>query len=613
MLLAKRLKSDFLPYFRKFTLRLRPEITHTHYTRRLLHQLQHSIFSMKKVFQFFLAVGLFIPFCGFSQSSIVPFPYTFQKEITCDSAVVVTAHPLATKVGLDVLQKGGNAVDAAIAVQFALAVVYPQAGNIGGGGFMLYRDKLGNSYCLDFREKAPNAATEKMYQDSLGNVLAKKSQFGALACGVPGTVDGMWEAHKKYGKLKWGELVMPAVELAYRGYQITAAEAQDLNEERILLAKNSSLTPALVKMDDWKSGEWLIQKDLAETLRRIAGNGRDGFYSGATVTLILREMDRKGGLITAEDLSNYHSVWRKPLEFDWKDLHVVTMPPPSSGGIILRQLLAMIGEYPLKSYGIHSAEAVHVMVEAERRAFADRAVFMADPDFFKVPVKKLTDLDYINKRMASFKPDSASQSIGLTAGAIKESEETTHFSIVDAEGNAVSVTTTLNDSYGCRTVVGGAGFLLNNEMDDFSVKPGTANLYGAIGGKANAISPNKRPLSSMTPTIISKAGKTVMVLGTPGGTTIPTTTFQILVNVVEFGLTLPEAVQAKRFHHQWKPDVISFEDGCLSPEAQISLEKKGHVLNPRGAIGRMEAIVRLPNGKWQGVADNRGDDAAAGY
>jgi gamma-glutamyltranspeptidase/glutathione hydrolase len=516
-------------------------------------------------------------------------------------------------VGLEILKKGGNAVDAAVAVQFALAVVYPQAGNIGGGGFMLYRDKLGNNYCLDFREKAPGAASEKMYQDSLGNVFPKKSQFGALACGVPGTVDGMCEAHKKYGKLKWGELVMPAVELAYRGYQITEAEAQNLNEERILLAKNSSLTPALVKMEDWKAGEWLIQKDLAETLRRIAGNGRDGFYSGATVALILREMDRKGGLMTAEDLSNYHSVWRKPLEFDWKELHIVTMPPPSSGGIILRQLLAMVGEYPLNTYGIHSAEAAHLMAEAERRAFADRAVYMADPDFFNVPVKKLTDLDYINKRMSSFRPDSASQSTGLSAGAIKESEETTHFSIVDAEGNAVSITTTLNDSYGCRTVVGGAGFLLNNEMDDFSAKPGKANMYGAIGGKANAITPNKRPLSSMTPTIISKGGKTMMVLGTPGGTTIPTSTFQILVNVVEFGLTLPEAIQAKRFHHQWKPDVISFEEGCFSPEVQTALEKKGHQINSRSAIGRMEAIIRLPNGKWQGVADNRGDDAAAGY
>lgn len=409
-----------------------------------------------------------------------------------DTAMVVSAHPLATKVGLDILRKGGNAIDAAVAVHFALAVVYPQAGNIGGGGFMLYRDKLGNSYSLDFREKAPAAATEKMYQDSLGHVLAKKSQYGGFASGVPGSVDGMWEAHKKYGHLKWGELVMPAVELADKGFQLTEAEAEGLNHERILFVKYCSFTPAYVKMDGWKAGDWLIQKDLAETLRRVAGNGREGFYSGATVFLILREMGKKGGLITAEDLANYHSVWRKPLEFDWKDMHVITMPPPSSGGIILRQLLAMIGDYPVKKYGLHSAEAVHLMVEAERRAFADRAVHMADPDFYKVPVKTLTDLDYIHKRMSTFRADTVTESLGLTGGGIKESEETTHFSVVDGEGNAVSITTTLNDSYGCRTVVGGAGFILNNEMDDFSAKPGVANMYGAIGGKANAIAPNKR-------------------------------------------------------------------------------------------------------------------------
>ncbi len=547
------------------------------------------------------------------RSQIVPFPYVIGKDATGDSAMVVTAHPLATKTGMEVLRKGGNAVDAAIAVHFALAVVYPQAGNIGGGGFMIFRGKEGKTDALDYREKAPAAASETMYLDSAGNVLPNKSRIGGLACGVPGSVDGMWKAHKKYSRLTWGELVTPAIELAEKGYQITEQEAQNLNEERFAFVRHSSIQPAFVKMEPWQAGDWLIQKELAQTLGRIAGYGRDGFYTGGTATLIIDEVRKQGGIMTHQDLQNYQSVWRTALEFDYKDLHIITMPPPSSGGIILRQLLAMTGDYPLKDHGFHSAAAVHLMAEAERRAFADRAMHLGDPDFWKVPVKTLTDAAYIKSRMTDFQPDKATKSAAVAAGQIKESEETTHFSIVDAMGNAVSVTTTLNDSYGSRVVVSGAGFILNNEMDDFSAKPGAPNLYGAIGGKANAVAAGKRPLSSMTPVIVTKGGKTWLVAGTPGGTTIPTSVFQVIVNVAEFGLPLQEAVQSKRFHHQWSPDKIFIEEGALTEEVIQKLTAMGHIVEVRDPIGRVEAILRLPNGLWQGVADERGDDAAEGF
>ena len=561
----------------------------------------------------FLLIAAF-SFAAHAQSgAYIPFPYQIQKEVTGDSGIVVSAHPLATQVGVEILRQGGNAIDAAVAVQFALAVVYPQAGNIGGGGFLIYRNEFNRILALDYREKAPAAATEKMYLDSFGQVIPNKSRLGSFACGVPGTVDGMWEAHHKYGHLHWDVLLNPAIELAEKGLQITAQEAQNLNRERISFLRHSSLQPAFVKMQDWVAGDWLIQKDLAKTLRYIAGNGRDGFYTGPIAGLIVKEVQQKNGLITEKDLANYHSVWRTPLQFDYRDMHIISMPPPSSGGIILRQLLAMTSAYPLKNYGFHSAAAVHLMVEAERRAYADRSEYMGDPDFWKVPLKTLMDSAYIKGRMASFQLDTASISGNILPGVIKESTETTHFSIVDASGGAVAVTTTLNDSYGSRTVVANAGFILNNEMDDFSVKPGAPNLYGAIGGKANAIAPDKRPLSSMTPIIVTRGGKNWLIAGTPGGTTIPTTVFQILVNVADFDLTLPDAVRAKRFHHQWQPDKIFIEAEGL-PETVISqLEAMRHTVEQRGPIGRMEAIIRLPDGRWQGVADDRGDDAAGGF
>ncbi len=543
-----------------------------------------------------------------------PFPYKMEKEATGDSAMVVSAHPLATQTGLEVLQQGGNAVDAAVAVQFALAVVYPQAGNIGGGGFLIYHPENDSIVSLDFREKAPEAATEKMFLDSLGNIIPNKSRYGVQASGVPGSVDGMWELHQKYGRLPWDALIQPAIELADKGFQITDQEALNLNREKLTFVRNSSIVPAFVKFDDWKKGDWLIQHDLAKTLNRISAEGRKGFYEGGTAALILREMEAKGGIMRAEDLKNYKSVWRKPLEFDYKDLHIITMAPPSSGGIILQQLLGMTRFYPLAQYGFHTAAAIHLMAEAERRAFADRAHYLGDPDFVKIPAKGLADTSYLRHRMRTFDAKKATISADLTAGIPpKESEETTHFAVVDWEGNAISVTTTLNDTYGSRSVVAGTGFILNNEMDDFSAKPGVPNIYGAIGGKANAIAPGKRPLSSMTPVLITKKNKVWMALGTPGGTTIPTSVFQIIVNMAEFGMTLPEAVQAKRFHHQWKPDQISIEEDAFSQQVQAQLEKMGHFVNIRSPIGRVEAIVRLPSGMWQGVADPRGDDTARGF
>jgi len=532
------------------------------------------------------------------------------------NGMVVTAHPEASKVGIDILKKGGNAVDAAVAVQFALAVVYPNAGNIGGGGFMVYRSAKGEVNALDFREKAAASASRDMYLDSAGNPIVDKSLFGHLAAGVPGSVAGMVEAHQKYGKLSWKEVVQPAIDLAENGFKITKRQSAELNGlHRKLMDININGT-ALVNLEStWQEKSLLVQTELANTLKLIQQKGKAGFYEGAVADSIVAEMQRGKGLITKEDLKNYQAVWRKPVTGSYRGHKIITMPPTSSGGIALIQLLQSVEPYPLKKWGHNSDSTVQVFVEAERRVYADRATHLGDPDFYSVPQKELLNPFYNKQRMANFNWATATPSDQILAGVIKgkESEETTHFSIVDHEGNAVSITTTLNGSYGSLVVVKGGGFLLNNEMDDFSVKPGAPNMYGLVGGEANAIAPNKRMLSSMTPTIVEKEGKLFMVVGTPGGSTIITSVFQTIINVVDFDMNMQAAVAAKKFHHQWLPDEVYVEKDAIDSSSTQKLEAKGYKIINRGAIGRVDAILKTKWGTYQAGADPRGDDTALGY
>ena len=531
------------------------------------------------------------------------------------NGVVVTAHPEASKVGVEILKKGGNAIDASVAVQFALAVVYPNAGNIGGGGFLVYRDAKGKTDALDYREKAPLKATENMYWDKDGNAITDLSLYGQFAAGVPGTVDGMVKAHEKYGKLSWKELVQPAIDLAQKGFKITKQQASELTNKHDDFVKYNSKINALTAKASWKEGDRLVQKELANTLKLIQQKGRAGFYEGRTADLIVKEMKRGNGIISHEDLKQYQSVWRTPVAGNYRNLKVISMPPPSSGGIALVSLFQSIEDYPINKWGFQADSTMQVMVEAERRVYADRAEHLGDPDFVNVPQKQLLDKNYNVNRMKDFSFDKATPSSAIKAGEIfaKESLETTHYVIVDKDGNAASVTTTLNNSYGSLVVVEGAGFLLNDEMDDFSVKPGTPNLYGLVGGKANAIEPSKRMLSSMTPSILEKDGKLFMVVGTPGGSTSITSVFQAIVNVVDFGMTMQEAVAAPRFHHQWLPDQIDYEPNAISENVRESLKQKGYVLKERQPYGRVDGILVNTDGTYQAGADPRGDDKAIGY
>lgn len=539
------------------------------------------------------------------------------KTAISTKGMVVTAHPLATQVGLDILRQGGNAADAAIAVQFALAVVYPRAGNLGGGGFLVYRDSAGHVASLDYREKAPLTARRDMYLDSLGNVIPGLSTTDILAAGVPGTVAGLAETYKRFGSIKpWSRLVEPAIRLAREGFRLTQEEAERLNYYQEDFKRVNSAPIPFFSDSAWKEGDLLIQKDLAQTLDIIAEEGRDGFYKGPNAQAITKLSAERHGMITQEDLSAYESKWRPPVNLHWRGYSLYTMGPPSSGGIVMGQILGMLENVLIDSLGFNHPANMHALIEAERRAYADRAEYLGDADFITVPSDSLLNPGYLRKKFSDFKPGKASESKSIRQEKFRFARdhfETTHFSIVDGDGNAASVTTTLNDNYGCKVWVPGGGYFLNNEMDDFSAKPGVPNIFGLIGGDANAIAPAKRMLSSMSPTIIEKDGHLCMVLGSPGGSTIITTVLQVFLNTAAYGMDLEQAVNAPRYHHQWLPEEVLVEKNGFDPVILDSLKAMGHSIQTLDRLGDVEAIWVEPKNILRGVADIRGgDDTAAG-
>tara|TARA_B110000008_G_scaffold272492_1_gene305324 strand:- start:3407 stop:5092 length:1686 start_codon:yes stop_codon:yes gene_type:complete len=527
-------------------------------------------------------------------------------------ASIVSARQEASSIGIAIMEKGGSAFDAMIATDLALTVCFPNAGNISGGGFMVYRTADGKTGSLDFREKAPIGASADMYLDIDGNVIDGKSTLGGLAVGVPGTVAGLVAIHEKFGTIPWEELVQPAIDLALDGYLVTEKQEKSFNSKiEDFISVNG---PETFYAQGFKSGDRVKNISLANTLKRIAKFGKSGFYEGETANDLVNRVKETGGIISHDDLLAYKPVWRDPINFQYKDLNIFAMGPPSSGGICLGQILKMIEPYDIGQYKHNSIKAMQIIVEAERRSYADRSLYLGDPDFYKVPEKKLLNTEYLNERMETFDFDKATKSIDIKPGSLifEESEETTHYSIIDEIGNAVAVTTTLNGSYGSKVFVEKGGYFLNNEMDDFSSKPGIPNMFGLIGGKANSIASQKRMLSAMTPTIVEKNGKLSMIVGTPGGSTIITSVLQTILNVYEFGMNIQKAVSAARFHHQWLPDNIVMEPGRFDRNIIKKLQEKEYEIKEEynKIIGRVDAIHISENGIISTGADPRGDDKA---